>query len=522
MADIGPYRIIAPIGESAQALSYRAVHVHLEREVFLKVLVAGGLNWPERRGRFEREAKALARIDHPAVVKVWDFGEAEDRLYLASEFVRGPDLAQRIREGALTWDELKPMALALLDGLEALHEAGILHRDIKPSNIMLSDKGPKLADLGLARLLQSPAATQSDTLVGTPAYLDPETLRGGATDFRSDLFSLGATLYEALTGRRAFPGQTFQEVVHGLLEADPVKSLPPGTPSEARRFIAGLLEKNPSERPEGVAQARGLLQGGPGPVVPADRRPIRAWVAGGAAVLCVLVGMAVLRMPRRAASLAPAGPGSNAGSHDTIIAQIASPTLAPVAAAVVDSSSMIPSAKVSERSRNTTLIPAEPVFAPVPRGIPPLAEAADPTRAALWIATVPWAEIMIDGEVRDTTPLTDPLTLPAGRYQITMRHLTFPEVHAAVDLAPGARESLFVSLADSLGFLRVLTDPWASLQVDGVPVGTTPLAEPIALWPGSHEVMAENPFFSSQAERVRLGPGDTISIEIDLRKTPER
>ncbi|MCU0611905.1 MAG: serine/threonine protein kinase, partial [Candidatus Eisenbacteria bacterium] len=257
---IGPYRILAPVGDSGQALSYRAVHTRLDRQVFLKVLPSGGPGWAERRSRFEREAKALAKIDHPAVVRVYDCGEDEGRLYLASEYVEGHDLARRLAAGPLPWEELLPLARTLLEGLEALHTAGIIHRDIKPSNIMLSVKGPKLADLGLARLVQSPAATQSDTLVGTPAYMDPETLRGGTADARSDLFSLGATLFEALAGRRAFPGETFQEAVRGLLESDPIASLPADVPEEARGFLAALLEKRPEQRPQDVASARELLR----------------------------------------------------------------------------------------------------------------------------------------------------------------------------------------------------------------------------------------------------------------------
>lgn len=518
MADIGPYRIIALVGESAQALSYHAVHVHLEREVFLKVLTAGGPNWPERRARFQREAKALARIDHPAVVKVWDFGEADGRLYLASEFVRGQDLAHRIAESALSWDELKPMALTLLDGLEALHEAGIIHRDIKPSNIMLSDKGPKLADLGLARLLQNPSATQSDTLVGTPAYLDPEMLRGGSADPKADLFSVGATFYEALTGHRAFPGDTFQDVVRALLEADPVKSLPPEAPPEARRFLAALLEKSPTRRPAGVAQARALLVSGVAPAAPAIRRSSRGWGYGGLAVLCVLAGLAALRAPRRAAP----SDESHGGFRDTVSAPMGSIPAEAANAEMVDSSLTLTSARPETVSLKPQASMSAPRSSPAPATAPSLEGVTGSDLAVLWIFTAPWAEVWIDGDVQDTTPLIDPLTLPAGRHEIALKHLAFPEVRAVVDLRPGAEESLFVSLADSLGFLRVHTDPWATVQVDGMPAGTTPLAEPIALGPGTHEVIAENPFLPRKVERVRLGPGDTVTVGIDLRKTPER
>lgn len=512
MPDIGPYRILSLIAESTQAVSYRAVHTRLDREVFLKVLPGGGPGMQERRRRFEREAKALAKIDHPAVVRIWDFGEAEGLLFLASEYVDGPDLARRIAQGPIPWEELRQISLQLLDGLQALHEAGIVHRDIKPSNIMLSGNGPKLADLGLARVAQSPSATQSDTLIGTPAYMDPALLKGSPAGEQSDLFSLGATLMEALTGRRPFPGETFQEVIRSLVETDPPAALPPDTPEEARRLLTALLRKEPERRPASAAEARRMLEAPPPGRM---RNPhLRNRMAGGAAAL-VLATLVV----------AVALPALRERSHRSPDEAIARDETSP-GWTVPDA----PRGQPGGTTRSDPVVPAVlpdsqprlPGSAPVAaaRTLPSGAESA-PTTGTLWIAASPWSEVRIDGTPRDTTPLTAPFELPAGRHTVTLSHPAYPPVSSTVSIVAGKEESLLVSLADSVGFLMVHTDPWADLFVDEERIGTTPLAGPVALRPGRHAVRAENPFFPATTADVDVARSETTVVRVALRE-PER
>ncbi len=504
MADIGPYRIVSLISEGTQALSYRAVHTGLEREVFLKVLPGGGPAGEESRARFEREAKALAKIDHPAVVRVYDFGVADGRLYIASEYVDGPDLAHRLRQGPIPWAELRETALALLEGLHALHDEGIIHRDIKPSNIVLSPRGPKLVDLGLARLEGHPLVTQTDTLVGTPAYMDPALLKGRPADAQADLFSLGATLYEALTGRRAFPGESLQEVLRSLVETDPVESLPPDTPVEARRLLSALLQKDPQERPRSAAEALSLLRA-PTDVTPPMRRGLGPWGGIGLAVaamaITVVVGLRVPRWrtpPRMAADqdvpslIPPTGPAGSYAAHD---------------------SSLSPARR----------IPAEEVPSPIsqPRPLPQAtAPRLEPGRGdafgTVWIVTSPWAEVRIDGTVRDTTPLSRAVRLAPGSHTVTLLHPGYPPANRSVSISPGGEETLFVSLHDSVGFLLVETEPWAYLWVDGEHVGPTPLSTPLALRPGRHSLRAENPFFPPLVTEVEVVRAETTRARIAL------
>ncbi len=518
MADecIGPYRILAPVAESSQALSFRAIHVHLEREVFLKVLPGGGHGDAERRARFIQEAKALARIDHPAVVRVYDSGEIEGKLYLVSEFLEGPDLRRLIQEsGRLPWEKVRMLAASLLDGLRAVHAAGIIHRDIKPSNILIGKGGPKLADFGLARIMDDPRTTQSDTFLGTPAYWAPETLHGTSVSSRSDLFALGATLYEALTGRRAFPGDTFQEVLAQIVEYDPLAQYDEPLAEEARSFLTALLHKDPALRPtDAVSAMRLLARANAGEGDRVRRKRVGSFLA---VILLVLVGAAaiIFLKERRSSLVTEDIVPISAMPRDTVADEPSRSVVEPRA----------PGSEQKEKRRFSFPQMADSSVKPptlIPRRTGFLAGASENIAAAeeadlpgeLWVFCIPWAEISIEGSVRDTTPLLAPIQLSSGRHEITMRHPSYLPLTLKVNIHPTRRETLHVAMADSTAFLCVHTDPWARVMLDGIPVGTTPLSGPLAARPGSHDLLVTNPFVGERMEHVRIAATETTDVMI--------
>jgi serine/threonine protein kinase len=246
------YRFVRRLGEGGAAAVFEAVHETLDKVFAVKVLRPSDAPAEEARERFLREARLAASLDHPGVVRVFDAREESGRLYLMMELVDGESLKARLaRDGAMPEDEAVEVARAVLSALDQAHQRGIIHRDIKPDNILASSGGRvKLTDFGLARYLSSADITQTGYLVGTPVYMSPEQVRGEAVDPRSDLYSLGATLYHMITGRPPFSGPTVLSILDQHLHstAVPIAALVPSISPGLARIVHRLLLKDPSRR----------------------------------------------------------------------------------------------------------------------------------------------------------------------------------------------------------------------------------------------------------------------------------
>jgi len=257
--DCGDYRLGRELGRGAMGVVYEARHLGLDRRVALKLLAPEVAENPTQLARFQREARTLARLDHPHVVRVLDVGETEGRFWLAMEFVDGESLEQRLLRLQTTGGHsgtsrrvLVEAIASIGDALQHVHEAGILHRDVKPSNILLDrSERARLSDFGLARDTEAPAMTQVGIVAGTPHYMSPEHLAGGdALGPQSDVFSLGATLYECLLLRRAFAGDSTAAVLRAIVAYEPLapRRVDPTVPRELAAIVLKALEKDPARR----------------------------------------------------------------------------------------------------------------------------------------------------------------------------------------------------------------------------------------------------------------------------------
>ena len=259
---LGPYEIVAPAGAGGMGEVYRARDARLNRDVAIKVLPAGFARDPERLRRFQHEAQAAAALNHPNILAVHDFGEHEGSPYMVTEFLEGETLRERVRPGALPVRKATEYAEQVARGLAAAHEKGIVHRDLKPENIFVTRDGRvKILDFGLAKLTRPEGTVLSDAatlasptepgvVMGTVGYMSPEQVKGQNADHRSDLFSFGAILYEMLSGKRAFHGDTSVETMSAILKQDPPElTETTRTVSPAlERIVRHCLEKNPDER----------------------------------------------------------------------------------------------------------------------------------------------------------------------------------------------------------------------------------------------------------------------------------
>ncbi len=326
---LGPYEIQAAIGAGGMGEVYRAHDTKLGRTVALKVLPDALAADPDRIARFEREAKVLASLNHPHIATIYGVEEASDVgagfsrpvHALVMELVEGETLAECLVRGAMPLEDALRIAVQIAEALEAAHEKGVIHRDLKPGNIMLDRRGGpsgppdvKVLDFGLAKAMEGePAAanvsvsptlsimaTQAGLILGTAAYMSPEQAKGFPADQRSDVFSFGCVLYEMLTGRQAFQGDTAPEVLASVLVREPdLVALPPNLNPRLPDLLKRCFDKNPKRRWQAVGDLRAELEAiaahpraVPSAVIAAtERRPMwrRALPATTAAVIAAAV-----------------------------------------------------------------------------------------------------------------------------------------------------------------------------------------------------------------------------------------
>src|SRR5712664_477956 len=327
---LGPYEILDAIGAGGMGEVYRAKDTRLDRTVAIKILPAHLSSDPVRKQRFEREAKTISSLNHPNICVLYDVGQQDGIDYLVMECIEGETLAQRLQKGALPLEQVLKYGMQIADALDKAHRNGIVHRDLKPGNIMLTPAGAKLLDFGLAKptaplssaetltaATRNSPVTEQGTIVGTFQYMSPEQIEGKELDGRSDLFSLGAVLYEMVTGQRAFQGKRQLSVASAILEKEPtpISTVKPLTPPALDRAIRRSLAKEVDKRWQSAADLAGELQwiaeagsqaGIPAPVV--SQRKLRESLAWSVAAL-LAVGLApVALLYFREKPPAPAAP----------------------------------------------------------------------------------------------------------------------------------------------------------------------------------------------------------------------
>ena len=323
---LGPYEILEPIGAGGMGEVYRARDTRLERTVAIKVLPSHLSSDPERKQRFEREAKAISSLNHPHICTLHDVGYQDGVDFLVMEHLEGETLAERLKKGSLGTEQVLKIGMEVADALDKAHRQGVVHRDLKPGNIMLTKSGAKLLDFGLAKptgmavasgtmaeamTAASPASpaspttplTQQGTIVGTFQYMSPEQVEGKEADARTDIFALGAVLYEMATGKRAFEGKSQLSVASAILEREPepISRIKPLAPVTLEHVVKACLAKDPEERWQSAADVRRQLkwiaEGGTQVSVTAPAgAPSRRWSRWGwpAVSLALLLAAAIL------------------------------------------------------------------------------------------------------------------------------------------------------------------------------------------------------------------------------------
>ena len=327
---LGAYEILSSLGAGGMGEVYRARDARLNRDVAIKILPASFSSDPDRLQRFAQESRAAAALNHPNILSIFDIGEDRGAPYVVSELLEGETLRDRLRNGPLTSRKTIDYAQQIARGLAAAHEKGIVHRDLKPENLFITNDGhAKILDFGLAKFTRPEAdlsdesptiqvATEAGTVLGTAGYMSPEQVRGKPVDSRSDIFSFGAILYEMLSGKRAFPGESAADTMSAILKEDPpdLAETNHNVSPALERIVRHCLEKNPAERfqsardvafnLEALTDVSSSTRGGVRAIP--DEPAARRWLwplLGGVLVLASWAG--IYRLARRGA-VAPTNP----------------------------------------------------------------------------------------------------------------------------------------------------------------------------------------------------------------------
>jgi eukaryotic-like serine/threonine-protein kinase len=332
---LGPYEIQSPLGAGGMGEVYRARDTRLDRIVAIKVLASDLSSSPELKQRMEREARAISSLNHPHICQLYDIGSQNGAGYLVTEFLEGETLAERLRKGALPLNETLKIGIALAEALTVAHRQGIVHRDLKPGNIMLTRGGAKLMDFGLAKSagagvpagagtssapLLSAAPTMSEAspfsplttagaMIGTIQYMSPEQIQGKEADARSDLFALGAVLYEMITGARPFGGKSQISVANAILEnePEPISVLQPLTPPALEHIVTTCLAKNADDRFQTAhdiaLQLKWIVQNKTATVPSAENsghsRQLLPWLIAGVFALMLIASVVLWHVSKR-------------------------------------------------------------------------------------------------------------------------------------------------------------------------------------------------------------------------------
>ena len=538
---IDGYQIIREISRGPITTVYLANQTALDRQVFLKVLNVQLKHEPDLLERFKREAKICARLKHPNIVSVFDFGATGESFYICMEHIEGQSLVEILRQyQPLPFSVVVFIFTEITRGLAYAHRYGIVHRDVKPANIMVETDGTvKITDFGLATQADLPTVTAQQSAVGTPAYMSPEQAAGKDLDARSDLFSLGATAYELCTGRSPFLGENLADTINNVFHHTPplLHTIRSDVPPWFSELVQRLLEKNPDKRiqtADEILEIPELKQAIPDKRIfksflehpesfaeqaarPAKpTKPIRkknaAKTTSISVFIVLLILMAIFLWRQKSVNghrqLPPPvlAVADSTKAKDTLTAGVR-PAVQPRQEALVQ----LPSKKKEKQAAaNKTVVKT--------------GEDSDRTGEAasamgqLMVICSPWARVYVDSQYVETTPLSAPLELTAGAHLVELKNPGFLPFRRSMVINAKQTDTLKVKLDPAVGLIKVQVVPWADVYLDGRFIGTSPLEKPISASAGDHVLKLVNPGFPVHRDTVMVSAGELIEKKVHLSK----
>lgn len=529
------YEILETIATGGMATIYKGVQISLNREVVIKKLhphLAEDANFVER---FKREAAILAKLQHKNIVQIIDFFEENNEQFIVLEYIKGKTLKELINsKERIPYSVSMYIMREVLHGLQYIHNNNILHRDMKPDNIMISDDGGvKITDFGLAYRHENVRITNPGTYVGTPAYFPPEQLTGKPLTKASDIFSLGITFAEMLTGKNPFEGKKQFETINNILYHKSVNiSFTGKTPQSAVSLLHSMLEKDADKRIQNCNDILNVLSR---IEISITREDFLEYISDKAKMedeftfviqvrtrsdtgkvivllllLVVFFGVSLFELytyfteeriiirtekEKTYTLYIDSRPrGVEIAINDSI--RVRTPQNIDISRgtyhlSVVSDSFEIYDTSFMVTSNDTLMINA-------------VKKTYQHYYGSLSVKASPWADLYIDNILIDRTPIQNDITLEEGRYFIMLKHPNRKVYSDTVEIVRDSVYSLNVELEKAYGFLKVIVRPWGTVYVDDSLIGTTPLADSVTLLTGPHSIRVQNPGFASINEEIDI------------------
>jgi serine/threonine protein kinase len=493
------FHIIECIKKDTVSCVYLADHIYLNRKIILKTLDTNNLADKTILERFKREGKILAALDHPHIIKVFDFGNWKNYFYISFEYFPGDNLRVFLKKNRLSNSNKESLILQLASALKIAHKHRIIHRDLKPENILIDkDLNIKIADFGLAFVSDESSITLPTSIVGTPAYMSPEQIRGEKLSEKSDLFSLGIIIYELYSGYNPFLGKDAGETLNNILTFDlaKIKQNTQSFPEKIQTIIDHLLQKDAKNRYSSASQILELYNIKED--IP-DRIKLykyNKWLIASTFLIVILIvivswGLLIKKTSKHISGI----------DHSREM---------PVAALDdLEKKVVEPLVMEKEEQKKIKIKPRE-------NGKNYTENESFQEAGNLYIECQPWAYVYLDDAKVDSTPMTKPLALLPRQYELKLVHPNYPTFSKIIVLQSKQDMHLKVDLDTLVGFLNCNVYPWGKIYINGQYKGLTPLKEPIRLIPGIHRLRIMNPKYKEYEKEIHIYKKDTLNIKYNF------
>ncbi len=505
------FEILSCYKKDEHSAVYLANHIYLEKKVFLKVLNIKTIPDSSIVERFKQEAKILAQLEHPNIIKVFDFGMFENFFYISFEYFESKNLREVLKSSSLPKNERKEIFIQLVKGLDYAHKKNVVHRDIKPENILINEKNEvKLTDFGLAQDSLSNLITQQYSVVGTPAYMSPEQIQGEKLTFKSDLFSLGITAAELFSGKNLFLGEDTNETINNILSFDERENSDfyENFSDEIKNVLKGLLASNPNKRFNSCEEILKIFNV-ENTYQEKKKNKNTIWI-----ILIVIIGLIIIiwnstsliNSSNNVREVESKKISKSEKNVDSLIEKSnldSNKNKKPETQKIITEQSQEPKMKISAiRETNNSHEKIKSVTK---------------NFGELYVKCYPWAKVYLNNKYLETTPFSENIRTKSGKYLLTLVHPEYPKYSDSIKINPEELTFVEINLDTLFGYLDCQVYPWSEIYINDVKKGVTPLNEPLRLTEGKYKLTLVNPSYNNIEKEVKITKHDTLKLKFNMK-----